>query len=163
MLISMIAALSSNGVIGRDNKLPWHLPEDLKYFKKVTMGKSLLMGRKTYESIGRPLPGRTNIVLSRQQQFSAPGVIVVHSTEQALAEAGRTGATELMVIGGEDVYRTMLPLARRLYLTRVDTQVEGDAFFPPLEPGRWLEVSRHDVAANGDTCAYSFVVLEMKN
>lgn len=163
MLISMIAALSTNGVIGRDNKLPWHLPEDLKYFKKVTMGKSLLMGRKTYESIGRPLPGRTNIVLSRQQQFAAPGVIIVHSSEQALAEAGRTGATELMVIGGEDVYRTMLPLARRLYLTRVDLQVEGDAFFPPLEPGQWLEVSRHDVAANGDTCAYSFVVLEMKN
>ncbi len=163
MLISMIAALSTNGVIGRDNKLPWHLPEDLKYFKKVTMGKSLLMGRKTYESIGRPLPGRTNIVLSRQQQFAAPGVIIVHSTEQALAEAGRTGATELMVIGGEDVYRTMLPLARRLYLTRVDLKVEGDAFFPPLEPGQWLEVSRHDVAANGDTCAYSFVVLEMKN
>jgi dihydrofolate reductase len=121
------------------------------------------MGRKTYESIGRPLPGRTNIVLSRQQQFAAPGVIIVHSSEQALAEAGRTGATELMVIGGEDVYRTMLPLARRLYLTRVDLQVEGDAFFPPLEPGQWLEVSRHDVAANGDTCAYSFVVLEMKN
>lgn len=163
MIISMIAALSNNGVIGRDNSLPWHLPEDLKYFKRVTMGKPLLMGRKTYDSIGRPLPGRTSIVLTRQQGFAASGVLVVNTPEQALAKARQLGAAELMVIGGEDVYRAMLPLAQRLYLTRLDMEVSGDAFFPRLEPARWREVCRQDVAASADTCAYSFVVLELSS
>ncbi len=163
MMISMIAALSNNGVIGRDNALPWHLPEDLKYFKRVTMGKPLLMGRKTYQSIGRPLPGRTSIVLTRQQDFDVPGVCVVNHPEQAVDKARQTGADELMVIGGEDVYRTMLPLAQRLYLTRVDIEVSGDAFFPPLEPRQWREVSREDIAAHGDSCACSFVVLELNS
>jgi dihydrofolate reductase len=161
MIISMIAALSNNGVIGRDNALPWHLPEDLKYFKRVTMGKPLLMGRKTYESIGRPLPGRTNIVLTRQPDFDALGVVVVNTPEQALGKARLLDAAELMVIGGEDVYRTMLPLAQRLYLTRLDINVVGDAFFPQLEPGQWRECSRQNIAADEDTCAHSFVVLEL--
>ena len=162
MMISMIAALSSNGAIGRDNALPWHLPEDLRYFKKITMGKPLLMGRKTYESIGRPLPGRTSIVLTRQRDLKLPGAFAVNDPEQALDKARQLGASELMVIGGEQVYRAMLPLARRLYLTRLDMEVAGDAFFPPLEPGQWREASRQDIAASGDTCAYSFVVLELK-
>jgi dihydrofolate reductase len=161
MIISMIAALSNNRVIGRDNALPWHLPEDLKYFKRVTMGKPLLMGRKTYQSIGRPLPGRTSIVLTRQPDFKAPGVVVVNTPEQALGKARLLDADELMVIGGEDVYRTMLPLAQRLYLTRLDIDVAGDAYFPQLESGLWRELSRQDIAAGEETCAYSFVVLEL--
>ena len=162
MIISMIAALSNNRVIGRDNALPWHLPEDLKYFKRVTMGKPLLMGRKTYQSIGRPLPGRTSIVLTRQPDFDAPGVVVVNTPEQALGEARLLDADELMVIGGEDVYRTMLPMAQRLYLTRLDIDVAGDAFFPQLESSQWRELNRQDIAAGEATCAYSFVVLELK-
>jgi dihydrofolate reductase len=163
MRVAMIAALSRNRVIGRDNALPWHLPEDLKYFKRVTMGKPLLMGRKTYESIGRALPGRTNIVLTRQPEFAAPGIVVVADPQQALELARAEGAEELMVIGGEEIYRVMLPRCSRLYLTEVDVQAEGDAYFPDIDPAQWHQLRREafpagDAGGNG----YSFVLLERR-
>ena len=161
MRVAMIAALSRNRVIGRDNALPWHLPADLKYFKRVTMGKPLLMGRKTYESIGRALPGRTNIVLTRQSAFAAPGIVVVADPRQALELARAEGAEELMVIGGEEIYRVMLPLSTRLYLTEVDVQVAGDAYFPDIDPVDWHELRREAFPAGDAGCSsYSFVVLE---
>jgi len=134
MKISLIVAVSRNGVIGRDNQLPWHLPEDLKYFKSVTMGKPILMGRKTYDSIGRPLPGRTNIVITRDPDWRADGVEVAGSLQGAMTLAEQAcasaGAEEIMVIGGEQIYRMTLPVADRLYLTQVDAEVEGHC--------RWL-------------------------
>lgn len=137
-LVSLVVAVSENGVIGRDNALPWHLPEDLRRFKALTMGKPMLMGRRTFESIGRPLPGRTSLVLTRDPAWSAPGVIVVRSVEEALQRV--SGAPELAVIGGEAVFRQTLPLASRIYLTRVHAQVEGDVRFPELDPRQWREV-----------------------
>lgn len=164
MRVAMIAALASNRVIGRDNTLPWHLSGDLKYFKRITMGKPLLMGRKTYESIGRPLPGRTNIVLSRQEGFSPLGVQSVSTLPQALHLAEAEQAVELMVIGGEAIYREMLPMAHRLYLTEVHGAVEGDAWFPALEMDQWKEVSREDIdQGEGDDYSYSFVVLDRRS
>ena len=137
--VSLVVAMARNGVIGRDNALPWRLPEDLRRFKAATMGKPILMGRRTFDSIGHPLPGRLNLVLTRDHTWSAPGVLVVHSLEQALAQSA--GAEELMVIGGADVYRLALPYTQRIYLTRVDAQVPGDTYFPTLEPGHWVEVA----------------------
>lgn len=163
MRVAMIAALASNRVIGRGNALPWHLSGDLKYFKRVTMGKPLVMGRKTHESIGRPLPGRTNIVLTGQGDYSPPGVHCVATPQQALELAAAEQAEEVMVIGGEAVYRALLPLADRLYLTEVHGEVEGDAWFPPIDSRQWVEISRQAVApAEGDRFAYSFVVLERR-
>ena len=134
MKVALIVAVSENNVIGRDNQLPWHLPEDLQYFKSVTMGKPILMGRKTYDSIGRPLPGRANIVITRDPNWTAEGVIVVNSLEDAMAEGAQacnaTESDEIMVIGGAQIYRDCLPIADKLYLTKVDAEIEGDAFFP---------------------------------
>lgn len=161
MQIALIAALASNRVIGKDNTLPWHLPGDLKYFKGVTMGKPLIMGRHTFESIGRPLPGRTNIVLTRKGDFTAEGVVLAASLAEALALARQEQAAEVMVIGGEAVYRELLPVADRLYLTEVHAEVAGDAWFPEFERGEWREVQREDhPAQGGDSLDYSFVVLE---
>ncbi len=135
--LAMIAAMSRNRVIGRDNALPWHISADLKHFKRTTLGKPVVMGRKTFESIGRPLPGRTNIVVTRQEGYRPEGVRVATSTASALAladdVAAADGAAEVMVIGGEQLYRSLLPHAERLYLTEVDAEVEGDAFFPELD------------------------------
>ncbi len=140
--VALIVAQSLNRVIGVDNTLPWHLPEDLKYFKSVTLGKPIIMGRKTYESIGRPLPGRTNIVLTQRHNWSAEGVVVVHSPSEALAVAAKESPEEIMVIGGAEIYSLMLPLSQRIYLTQVYTKIDGDAFFPELPEGEWREVSR---------------------
>ena len=138
MNVSLIVAVSRNGVIGLDNQLPWHLPEDLKYFKSVTMGKPLIMGRKTFESIGRPLPGRTNIVITRDSGWHAEGVEVAQTLLQAMTLArlacAQAELNEIMVIGGEQIYRLALPVADRLYLTEVQAEVEGDAFFPAYDP-----------------------------
>lgn len=137
-MISLIVAVSTNDVIGADGDLPWRLSDDLKRFKAVTMGKPVVMGRKTYESIGRPLPGRQNIVVTRQDSFMADGCDVVRSTAEAIAAA--RGADEIMVIGGSQIYAAFLPLAERIYLTRVHTEVEGDVFFPPLDNQEWREL-----------------------
>jgi dihydrofolate reductase len=163
--VALIVAMASNRVIGRNNQLPWYLPNDLKYFKATTMGKPIIMGRKTYESIGKPLPGRTNIVLTTNKNFSAEGVKVVHSVEQALsvadAVAALEGAQEVMVIGGAEIYSLMLPTADRLYLTEVKAEVDGDAFFPELDWSAWQERGREDFAAEGpNPFDYSFVVFD---
>ena len=138
-MISIIVAASANNVIGAQGDLPWRLSDDLKRFKAVTMGKPIIMGRKTWESIGRPLLGRQNIVITRQEGFAADGCDVVPSTAAATAVAG--DADEIMVIGGSQVYELFLPQAERLYLTRVYADVEGDAFFPAVDENEWRLVS----------------------
>lgn len=133
--LTLIAAVARNGVIGRDNGLPWHLPADLQFFKQTTMGKPLLMGRRTWQSIGRPLPGRQMIVLSRDATYRAAGCPVAHSLEQALAIA--RPAPELMVIGGTALFEQTLPIAARMYLTRIEADVAGDTWFPRWDPTEW--------------------------
>lgn len=140
MTVALVAALAENRVIGKDNKLPWHLPDELAHFKALTMGKPLVMGRKTHESIGRPLPGRRNIVLTRGE--TPAGCERAGSVEEALALCQE--APEVMVIGGEDVYRQFLPLAGRQYLTMVAGQYEGDAFYPEFDPRHWRELERNE-------------------
>jgi dihydrofolate reductase len=159
MNISIIVALAAKRVIGNQNRLPWHLPADLQHFKQVTMGKPIVMGRKTFESIGRPLPGRTNIVITRNENYSAEGCKVVHSMEAAMQAAA--GSEEVMVIGGAEFYRQALPHAGTLYLTCVDGDFEGDAFFPELDDREWREVERTDFKPDEkNPHAYSFVRLE---
>lgn len=136
MQISMIAAMAHDRVIGLDNQMPWHMPADLAHFKRVTLGKPVLMGRKTFESIGRPLPGRRNLVISRNPAYQAEGVEVIDSVEAALALLGE-GVDELMVIGGGHLYGQLLPRADRLYLTWIDLAVEGDTRFPAFDDEQW--------------------------
>jgi dihydrofolate reductase len=158
-LVSLLVAAAENGVIGRDNTLPWHLSDDLRRFKALTLGKPMLMGRKTFESIGKPLPGRTSLVLSRSQDWARPGATVVHSLEQALERAGT--APELVVIGGAEVYRLALERAQRIYLTRVHEDVAGDTFFPPIDQSAWRETERQFHAPDSRHAhAFSFIVLE---
>jgi dihydrofolate reductase len=141
-------AASLNNVIGVAGGLPWRLPEDLRRFKQITMGKPIVMGRATWDSIGRALPGRQNIVISRQPGFTAAGCEVAASVDEALQLAG--DAAEVMIIGGGTVYRQLLPRVNRIYLTRVDTVVEGDTFFPVLEASEWREVARESYPASGE-------------
>lgn len=159
-MISLIAAMDQNRLIGRDNGLPWRLPNDLKFFKRTTLGKIVLMGRKTWESLGRPLPQRDNWVLTRDPAFAAEGCRVFHRLEDAVAAAGER---ELVVIGGAELYRQTLPQTQRLHLTEVHGQFEGDAWFPALDPGQWRELSREDHPADAQhPCAYSFVCYERR-
>lgn len=159
MKISIVVAMAANGVIGRDNQLPWHLPADLQHFRKTTMGKPILMGRKTYESIGRPLPGRTNIVITRDAGYAADGCVIVHSIEAAMQAAGEQ--EEIMVIGGAEFYRQALPYTDTIYLTRIHEDFEGDTFFPELVDSEWREVERTDCKADAkNPHRYSFVRLD---
>jgi dihydrofolate reductase len=165
MRVALIWAMARNGVIGRDNKLPWYLPEDLKYFKRVTTGKPVIMGRKTYDSIGRPLPNRTNIVITRDPGLTLPGVKVVTSLEDALelarAESVISDVDEVIVMGGAEIYAQALPHADRLYVTLVHAKVDGDAVFPPIDLGNYQELAREDFSAEGpNPYDYSFVVYE---
>jgi dihydrofolate reductase len=144
--ISLMVARAANGVIGRDNALPWHLPADLQRFKKLTMGKPILMGRRTFESIGRALPGRSNFVLTRDAAWRAPGVIAVHSLEEALEQS--RAAPELVVIGGAALFRLVMPLTQQIYLTDIHADIPGDTLFPELAPGQWHEVERIAHAAD---------------
>jgi dihydrofolate reductase len=144
MKISLIAAMARNRVIGRDNRLPWRLPPDLKRFKELTMGHTLLLGRKTFESIGRPLPGRTMLVVSRQTGYSPDGVQVAHSVEEALDRAREAGESELFVAGGAEIYRQTLPVADRLHLTRIEEDFSGDVCFPEYDESQWTLVDRED-------------------
>jgi dihydrofolate reductase len=143
MMISIIVAATENGVIGAHGELPWRLSDDLRRFKQLTMGKPIVMGRKTWDSIGRPLPGRQNILITRQADFAAPGCDVVASPDAALTVAG--DADEIMVIGGSQVYALFLPDAARVYLTRVHAEIEGDAYFPALDTAEWelVDEERH--------------------
>jgi dihydrofolate reductase len=148
MLISIIVAMGRNRAIGYKNMLPWRLPADLQRFKQLTMGHHLLMGRKTYESIGRPLPGRTSIIITRQPAFQAEGCFVVHSLEEAIALAQTHGEQETFIIGGAEIYKQALPLADRLYLTLVEAEPEADAFFPAFDEAQWQKVEEQFVAAD---------------
>jgi dihydrofolate reductase len=164
-LVSLVVAAAANGVIGRDNAMPWHLPEDLAHFKRLTLGHPVVMGRKTYESIlaslGRPLPGRTNIVVTRQPGFAAPGCTVVGSLAAAIDSA--RDASEVFVIGGAEIYRLALPHAQRVYLTRIDAAFEGDATFPALDPAEWRETAREDhPATEGRKFGFAFVRYERR-
>ncbi|MFF2156774.1 dihydrofolate reductase [Paenibacillus chitinolyticus] len=138
MSISFIFAMDRNNAIGIDNKLPWHLPADLKYFKKMTTGHPILMGRKTYDSIGRPLPNRDNIILTRQSGFEAEGCTVVHTVEEVLE---RYTEGEVFVIGGTEVFLLFWPHVDKLYVTFIDDTFEADTFFPEIDPGEWTLVS----------------------
>lgn len=144
--IAIIVAVAENGVIGSDNGLPWRIPADMRFFKNTTMGKPVIMGRKTWDSIGKPLPGRTNIVISRNRAFSARGAEVVTSLEDALTLGARAaaadGATEAVVIGGAQIYEAVIPRADRLYITEVHGRPEGDAHMPDIDWSRWREVER---------------------
>jgi dihydrofolate reductase len=144
--ISLMVARAANGVIGRDNALPWHLPADLQRFKSVTMGKPILMGRRTFESIGRVLPGRVNLVLTRDAAWHAPGAVAVHSLEEALAQVGN--AAELVVIGGAELFRLVMPLVRQIYLTEIHANIAGDTVFPALAPEEWHEIEKSTHAAD---------------
>ena len=157
--IALVVAMADNGVIGRGGTLPWHLPDDLKHFKTITLGKPVLMGRRTFESIGKPLPGRRNLVLTRGRLALAEGVEAVASIEAARALV--PGASELCVIGGAAVYEQSLPVAARLYLTRVHGDVTGDVYFPPWDVAGWRELERLEHRADTrHAYAMSFVTLE---
>lgn len=165
MKLAIIVAQDKNRAIGINNKLPWHLPEDLRYFKRVTMGKPIIMGRNTFESIGRPLPGRVNIVVSRQENYAPEGVKVVGSLEAA-AELAESiclidGVDEAMIIGGSQIYAQAINNADRLYLTEVDAEINGDAWFPEFDRSAWSELGREDFLAEGpNPYNYSFIVLD---
>ena len=163
--VAIIVAVADNGVIGNDNALPWKLPEDMRHFKRTTMGKPVVMGRKTYESIGRPLPGRANIVISRNPDFAAEGVAVARSLEEALALAGdaaeRDAAEEIMVMGGAEIYAAAIPRADRLYITEVHACVEGDAVLCNIDWRFWRETIREKrFAEPPNPYDYSFVCYE---
>ncbi len=159
MNISIVVAADENGVIGRDNKLPWRLPADLRHFREVTLGKPVIMGRKTYESIGKPLPGRHNIVITRTRDLVIAGCTVVNTLDEAIDAAGN--ADEVMIIGGEEIFRETLGLANRIYLTRVHTAVEGDTWFPDIDYDEWRETSIEAHASDErNEHAYSFELLE---
>jgi dihydrofolate reductase len=158
-LLSILVATDERGAIGRDGGLPWHLPADLKRFKAMTMGKPIVMGRKTWVSIGRPLPGRQNIVITRQHGFEAAGATVVDSLDAALAAAG--DVPEICVIGGAEIYRLALPRTDLVHLTRIHATVEADTYFPPLPAAQWRQVAREDHAADEKHAyAYSFIELQ---
>lgn len=165
MKLALIVAAAANNVIGCENRLPWHLPEDLKYFKATTMGKPIIMGRKTYDSIGKPLPGRSNIVITRQRDWQAEGVLVAHDIDQAieLAESIVANADErideAVIIGGAEIYRVSIKRAQKIYLTRIKKNFSGDAYFPELSPQEWLKVSAIEGGAQSSE-PYSFMVLE---
>ncbi|HEY4340235.1 MAG TPA: dihydrofolate reductase [Steroidobacteraceae bacterium] len=158
-MISLLVAATENDVIGRNNGMPWHLPDDLKHFKALTLAKPVLMGRKTFDSIGRPLPGRTNLVMTRTAGWSVPGVTVVADLEAAIRAAG--SAAELIVAGGAQVYALALPRATRIYLTRIHAVIDGDTRLPEIADNEWRETSRelHPIDAR-HPYAMSFVTLE---
>lgn len=161
--VAMIAAVARNGVIGAAGAMPWHLPSDFAFFKRTTMGKPLLMGRKTFESIGRPLPGRTNIVITRQRGYQPDGVLVIDDPEAALEHADTIAAAdragEIMVAGGATIYRALMPRATRLYITHVELAPDGDAYFPPIDPAEWRVEAEPDVpGSDRDSAAFRVII-----
>jgi dihydrofolate reductase len=159
MIISLVVAMDDHRLIGANNRLPWHLSADLKYFRRLTMGKPIFMGRGTHESIGRPLPGRHNIILTRNLYYTVPGCSVVHTVEAGLHVAGK--AEEVVIIGGAFLYQQMLPYAQRIYLTQVHGVFKGDTWFPDFDSSRWAEVWReHHEPDPKNPYSYSFIRLE---
>jgi dihydrofolate reductase len=167
MKLSLIAAIAQNGCIGINNKLPWYLPEDLKYFRRLTTGNIVIMGRKTYESIGKPLPNRSNIVISRNSDFHAEGVKIVTSIDDALKVAQSiaeiSDTQEAFIMGGAQIYEQSLPLAQRLYITEVKKTVTGDAFFPSIDLAQWQEIGREAHYYEPQDTHYDFVVYERRS
>lgn len=155
MRISIIVAAADNQAIGANNQLLWHLPNDLKYFKNTTWAMPVLMGRKTFESVGKLLPGRTNIIITRQPDWNFPGAICCSSLESALEAARATNCLEVFIIGGGEIYREAFPIANRIYLTRVHTSMEADTFFPPIEPNQWTLI-REEAFDADEKHAYSY-------
>lgn len=166
MKVSLVAAVAANGVIGKNNDLPWRLPDDMKFFMEKTKGHHVILGRKNYESLPpkfRPLPQRTNIVVTRQRDYKAEGCIVVHQFEDALKYAENHGEHEVMVVGGSDIYKLSFPYADYLYLTEVLAPVDGDVYFPEFDRAEWQEVSReHHPADERHKYAFDFVLYERK-
>jgi dihydrofolate reductase len=163
MILSIIVAASSNNVIGKDNKLPWHLPEDLKYFKNTTWAMPVVMGRKTYQSIGKPLSGRINIVITRNKDLKIDGVEAVQSLNEAMEIAGKHKVKEVFIIGGAEIFNTSLPLVSRIYLTRIHSEIDGDVFFPVFNKENWLLVKNKDCEPDEKNIfSYSFQVWEKK-
>ena len=167
MKVVLVAAVAENGVIGRDNKLPWRIKSDLQYFRKLTMGRPVVMGRKTFLSIGKPLPGRTNIVVSRDPGFSAAGILVASDLDRAMqaarGDALRRNADSIAVIGGTEIFVMTMPLADRLALTVVNAKPEGDTYFPAIDPQRWLEAERAPQPQGPqDEFAFTFVTYERR-
>lgn len=166
MTVSLIAAVAQNGIIGRNNAngkpdLPWHLPDDFQFFKATTSGHPIIMGRKSLDALGKPLPKRTNIVVTRNQDFQMPGVTIVHTLNEALTEARKLEDSEIFVIGGAEVYAMALPIANRLYITEIERSYEGDTHFPAFDKTEWREVSRrHHPADERHETAFDFVVYE---
>ncbi|WP_295121444.1 dihydrofolate reductase [uncultured Chitinophaga sp.] len=163
MTVSIIVAASENNVIGINNQLPWNLPNDLKYFKNTTWGMPIIMGRKTFDSVGKPLKGRQNIVITRQQDYAPEGVDVVSSISAAVDKAKTYDVNEIFITGGTEIFIQSFPLVNRIYITRVHAQVEGDAFFPEINAGEWTKVKadRHE-ADEKHAYAYTFEVWERK-
>jgi len=149
MILSVLVAASENNVIGKDNKLPWHLPNDLKYFKNLTWGMPILMGRKTFESIGKALPGRKSIVITRNSDWQHEGADVVHSIEEAITRAESFGVKEIFVIGGAEIFKTSLADANRIYLTRIHKEFDGDVYFPEVSEKEWQLTSSRFCEADG--------------
>ena len=166
MIISLIAAVSENNVIGKNNNLPWHLPADMKYFRETTMGHCVIMGRKNYDSIPlkfRPLQGRTNIIVTRQNNFSASDCIIVHSLEEALEEAKNKNETEAFIIGGGEIFGRAVSMADKIYLTQIHSAIDGDVFFPELNMDEWKEESAlHCKVDEKNKFDYSFLTLIRK-
>jgi len=166
MTVEFVVAMARNRVIGLNNGLPWHIPEDLAFFKEATMGHPMVMGRKTYESIGRLLPGRDSIVVTRQAGYEVPGAIVASSVPEALDAAAKSPSGQdsgkIMVIGGGEIFKAALPQADVIHLTLVDEDYEGDTFFPEIDPDDWREASRTDIPARGQQPAFSFIRLERR-
>jgi dihydrofolate reductase len=157
--VSLIAAMAENRVIGVHNTLPWHLPADLKHFRQITTGHHVIMGRRNYESIGKPLPNRTNIVVTRNRHFHAPGCVVAHSLEEALE--GARNDQEIFIIGGAEIYRQAFDRADRLYLTLVHANIAGDTYFPAFDPDQWHEIRREQHEADDqNSYAYSFLMYD---
>jgi len=161
MILSIVVAISENNAIGKDNKLLWHLPADLKHFKEITSGHTIIMGRKTYDSIGKPLPNRRNMVISRNAELNIDGVEIYNTVEQALAQC--ENEEEVFLIGGAEIYRQALKYTSKIYLTRVHETYEADTFFPELDPALWTEtqVERHQPEAKNPV-AYTFSILQNK-
>ena len=167
MTISLIAALSKNRIIGKNNDLPWHLPDDMRYFMQTTKGHHVILGRKNYDSLPvkfRPLPNRTNILVTRQKKFQAEGCIIVNSTEAAIDLARKNSEEEVFIIGGAEIYNLSFSLANRLYLTEIDAVIEGDTHFPEFQKTDWSETSRiHHLADERHKFAFDFVVYDRKS
>lgn len=164
MILSAIAAVSRNGVIGKNNRLPWHLPADMRFFKQTTLGHPVIMGRKTYESFGKALPGRANIVITRQADYRLPDAVVTHSLEEAIRVASQSGPSEIFILGGAQIYRESLPWLNRVYKTLIEGEFEGDAFFPELAPDRWaLTAAEFHEADDKNKYAYTFQTWERIN